>query len=66
MPPDIDKVKFRQMWLELQSDLMKLSTNSRHFFADHSSHFMNFDQPDLIIDAVRQIVETTRQKPVAR
>ena len=64
MPPDIDKVKFRQMWLDLQADLTKLSTNSRQLFADHSSHFMNFDQPDLIIDAIRQMVETTRQKPV--
>lgn len=65
MPPDINPAKFRQMWLELQADLTKLSTSNRQLFADHSSHFMNFDQPELIIDAIRQMVETTRQKPVA-
>ena len=66
MPPDIDQTKFRKIWLELQADLTKLSTNSRHLFADRSSHFINFDQPDLITGTVRQMVETTRQKPVAQ
>lgn len=66
MPPDIDQAKFRKMWLELQADLPKLSANSRQLFADHSSHFMNFDQPDLIINSVRQMVETTRQKAAAQ
>lgn len=66
MPPDIDPTKFRKMWLELQADLTKLSINSRQLFADHSSHFVNFDQPDLIITSVRQMVETTRQKAAAQ
>ena len=66
MPPDIDPTKFRTMWLELQADLTKLSTNSRQLFADRGSHFMNFDQPDLITGAIHQMVETTRQKPVGQ
>ncbi len=49
--------EFRQMWIELQRDLTKLSTNSRQLFADRSSHFMNFDQPDLIISAIRQMLD---------
>lgn len=64
MPPDIDQAKFREMWLKLQADLTKLSTNSRQLFADHSSHFMNFDQPALIVDAIRQMVESTHLKTV--
>jgi pimeloyl-ACP methyl ester carboxylesterase len=60
LPPDVDASQFRQMWLELQQDLTKLSTNSTQVFADKSSHFMQFDQPEVIVDAIRQIVETTR------
>ena len=66
MPSDIDQRKFRQMWLKLQTDLTRLSTNHRQLFADHGSHFMNFDQPDLIIDAVRQMVKNTGQKPLGQ
>ena len=57
------QAKFRQMWLHLQADLTKLSTNSRQIFADQSSHFINFDQPELVVGAVREIIERLPQKP---
>lgn len=63
MPSDLDQVKFRRMWLQWQTDLTKLSTNSRHVFADQSSHFINFDQPELVVGAVREMVERLPQKP---
>lgn len=56
MPTSVDQARFRKMWLKFQSDLTKLSTNSRQVFADHSSHFINFDQPELISEAVRQMI----------
>jgi hypothetical protein len=60
MPPNVDVAKFRQMWLHLQADLTKLSTNSRQIFADQSSHFINFDQPELVIEGIRQVVNSAR------
>jgi hypothetical protein len=30
--------------------------------AEKSSHFIQFDQPELVIEAVRQLVETGRQQ----
>lgn len=65
MPPTVNPANFRKMWLKLQTDLTKLSTNSRQVFADRSSHFVNFDQPELIVDAVRQMIETVRPTPTA-
>ena len=41
-------------------DLTKLSTNSRQIFADQSSHFINFDQPELVIEGIRQVVNSAR------
>ncbi|MEQ1794791.1 MAG: alpha/beta hydrolase [Nitrospira sp.] len=65
LPPNIDPAKFREVWLELQADLTKLSTNSRQVFADRSSHFINFDQPEIIVNAVRQLLDTiNRELPV--
>jgi len=55
-PPTIDPAAFRTMWLARQADLTKLSANSRQVFADRSSHFMNFDQPELIVKAIRQMI----------
>ena len=63
LPPDIDPAKFREMWLHFQTDLTTLSTNSRQVFADRSSHFIQFDQPELVVETVRQMIETARPKP---
>lgn len=62
MPGEVNPVKFRKMWLELQEDLTKLSSNSRQVFADQSGHFIQFDQPELVITAIRRLVETAHQK----
>lgn len=60
MPKEVDLSRFRHTWLNLQADLMRLSTNSRQVFADRSSHFVNFDQPEIIVDQVRQLIEIGR------
>ncbi|TKB82277.1 MAG: alpha/beta hydrolase [Nitrospira sp.] len=56
MPSTVNPANFRKMWLKLQTDLTKLSTNSRQVFADRSSHFINFDQPELIIEAIQEML----------
>lgn len=62
MPGAVNPVKFRKMWLDLQQELTKLSSNSRQVFADQSSHFIQFDQPELVITAIRRLIETAGQK----
>jgi pimeloyl-ACP methyl ester carboxylesterase len=41
-------------WLTLQKDLVSLSTNSTQVIATRSGHFIQLDQPDLVIAAIRQ------------
>jgi pimeloyl-ACP methyl ester carboxylesterase len=43
-------------WKALQNDLASLSSNSTHLIATRSGHAIMFDQPDLVIAAIRQIV----------
>lgn len=46
----------------LQKTLLSLSTNSKEMLADKSGHFVIIDQPDVVIDAINQVVRTARTK----
>lgn len=62
-PEDVEKVKkMGQVFRELQSDLTRHSSNSKQIIAEKSGHHIQADQPELVIDAIRQVVETVRKK----
>jgi pimeloyl-ACP methyl ester carboxylesterase len=46
---------------ELQSKLAQLSSFGKQIVAENSGHFVQLDQPELIIDAVRDMVEESRR-----
>lgn len=41
---------------EMQTDLLSLSSNSRHVLANKSGHYVQLDQPEIVIEAVRKLV----------
>jgi len=45
---------------ELQREFLKLSPRSTHIIAEHSGHYIQHDQPDLVIEAIRQVVSLVR------
>jgi pimeloyl-ACP methyl ester carboxylesterase len=45
---------------ESQAALTRRSENSRQIIAEDSGHYIQVEQPDLVIDAVRQVVEAAR------
>jgi len=47
-------------YLKLQSDLLSLSRNSKQIIAEQSSHFVIIDKPDVVINAIRQVVQSIR------
>ncbi len=49
-----------QLWRTLQEELTQLSTRSTHIIAEKSSHYIQNDQPDLVIAAIRQILDVAR------
>jgi hypothetical protein len=53
--------QFFQHWMTMQQDLATLSSNSTHVFAEKSSHLIPIDEPELVVAAIRQVVETVRQ-----
>lgn len=46
----------------LQADLVTLSSNSKQVIAKNSGHHIQFDEPALVIDAIKQVVKAIRRK----
>lgn len=47
-------------WKELQTDLAKTFPHAKHIIAGKSGHFIQLDQPGLVIDTVDRMVESVR------
>jgi pimeloyl-ACP methyl ester carboxylesterase len=63
---DPDKVYPRDMlpaFLECQDDLARLSTRATHVVAKGSGHQIQKERPDLVIAAIRQVVEQVKSRP---
>lgn len=42
-------------------DLARLSRNSAHIIARNSTHDIHLDRPELVVDAIRQVIEAARR-----
>ncbi len=45
---------------DLQADFLKLSTKSKQYFSKYNDHFIQNSDPELVIDAIRQVVESVK------
>lgn len=45
------------IWLDLQRELATRSTQASHVIAEHSGHYIQNDEPSLVIDAVRRVLK---------
>jgi pimeloyl-ACP methyl ester carboxylesterase len=59
IPADLAKPT-NEAWEKMQEELAHLSTRGTHEIAKNSSHYIQTDRPDLVIDAVRSVVEQAR------
>jgi pimeloyl-ACP methyl ester carboxylesterase len=58
------KVQFT--WKELQADEATWSSHSRHEIVTDATHYIQFDRPDVVIKAVREVVIDVRNQGVAK
>jgi pimeloyl-ACP methyl ester carboxylesterase len=49
-----------EAWQELQSELAALSSDGKQIIAEQSGHMIQLDQPDLVIDAIREMLDALR------
>jgi pimeloyl-ACP methyl ester carboxylesterase len=52
---DAENQQAWQMWQEMQSELLSLSSNSRQIVATKSEHHIQLQQPELVIGAIRDV-----------
>ena len=52
--------KMRLVWSDLQKDLLALSSNSRQVVAGHAGHNVQAEEPQLVIDAILEVVNEVR------
>lgn len=60
-PDDTERyVRAIENWKEMQKDLASRSTDSRQIIAEKAGHVIQKDEPESVVKAVQEIVETMR------
>jgi pimeloyl-ACP methyl ester carboxylesterase len=60
LPEDLVKPA-SDAWRQMQRELAQLSTRGTQVIAKNSGHYIQLDRPDLVIEAIRKIVDQARQ-----
>ena len=50
-----------EIWQEMQTRLVSLSSESRQVIAEQSEHYIHIDQPDLVINAIQEAVASIQK-----
>jgi formylglycine-generating enzyme required for sulfatase activity len=65
-PPDTPKhLKYEQEITLAQARWLKLSSNSKQIFTHNSSEYIQFDEPETLINAIREVYDETRKPQAA-
>ena len=59
LPEDLVKPT-NDAWQQMQNELAQLSSRSTHVIAKNSGHYIQIDRPDLVIEAIRKVVDQAR------
>ncbi len=50
----------QEIWKQMQEELATWSSSSQHKLVPDAGHYIQFDRPDIVIEAVRSVVENVR------
>jgi hypothetical protein len=59
-PPGWPMDEEKALWLELQADIASLAPDGRHLVAEDSSHYVHQSNPDIVVDAIEQVIAGAR------
>ncbi len=54
--------KWEQIRQELQQDLVQRSAKGKQIIATKSDHFIHHDEPELVVNAIREVIDATRKQ----
>jgi pimeloyl-ACP methyl ester carboxylesterase len=55
----------KQLWLRLHNEWLKQLPNAKHIITDKSGHYIQVEEPGLVIDAIQQIVDSVKANHTA-
>jgi pimeloyl-ACP methyl ester carboxylesterase len=58
---ETENQQYEQAWQVMQSELVVLSSNSKQVIARQSGHYIQLQQPQLVIDAIYEIMQETQK-----
>jgi pimeloyl-ACP methyl ester carboxylesterase len=58
-----DLKTIKPMWLKFHNEWIGKITNSQHITTENSGHGIPFEEPELVINTIRQVVEQSRHRP---
>lgn len=62
VPPSLGQQvrdEYESAWQKLQAEISSLSTRSRHIVAERSGHNVIFDQPEIVIESILEMVHNS-------
>lgn len=65
LPEDLVKPA-SDAWQQMQAELARLSTRSTHMIAKNSGHYIQLDRPELVIEAIRSVMDQARQAQASK
>ena len=60
--PQEATARLHRLWQGMHGELMQQSSKAKQILVSTSGHFIQREQPDVIVAAIRQMVETVRQQ----
>lgn len=55
----------KRLWLRLHNEWVKQLPNAKHIITDKSGHYIQVDEPGLVIDAIRQMIGSVKASHTA-
>jgi pimeloyl-ACP methyl ester carboxylesterase len=62
VPADFSPAAFEAAWRKGQAELAALLPDAKHVVATESNHYIQIEQPDLVVEAVRTVVDAVHDK----
>jgi pimeloyl-ACP methyl ester carboxylesterase len=58
---EADAEQFKAVTVELHSEMAALSPRGKRVLAEESGHYVQVDQPQMVVDAIREVVEAAQR-----
>lgn len=52
----------KQLWLSLHNEWLRTIPNAKHIITNKSGHYIQIDEPELVTDAIRQVISSIAGK----